>query len=275
MVAAPDIARLEAPHVRVAHCRLPSWSNEEVNSVSQPGSIGMSFTHQPDATIRRGNGRADRRDVPPGSVGLGGQEPIAWLAVGSASEIIEITASEALRRDIAEELRAPHHAQLDDLHGWTDPVIKAVMLRFRAGVRGWMPLDGMEQEALTRAAYARVLQLKFGATARAARNLDSIRLARVVDFISANLDRHLSIAELAEVATLSAYHFAHSFKQTTGLAPHRYVTTLRLDRVMDRLTHSPTTTVEKVAAEIGMSNLNHFRRLFRAQFGGPPSLVRR
>ena len=274
MLAAPDIARLDWLNVRVAHCRLPAWSDEQLNSVSHPGSIGMSFTHQASATIRRGNGRADRRGVAAGSVGLGGQEPIAWLAVGNASEVIEITADETLRRDIAGELGVLHHADLDDLHGWTDPVIKAIMLRFRAGVRDWVRLDGMEHEALTRAAYARVLQVKFGAVARAPRKLDRTRLARVVDFVAANLDRDLLIVELADIATLSAYHFARSFRHTTGLAPHRFVTTLRLQRAMDLLMQSPM-TVEQIAAEIGMSNLNHFRRLFRAQFGAPPSLIRR
>lgn len=273
MTHMPDIARLDSPAIRVAHCLLPPWRNEEVVSVSRPGSIGVAFTHQAGATIRRGNGRASLRDVPAGSVGLGGHEPIAWLEVGNASEVIEITAGDVLRREIAAELRAPDYADLDDLHGWNDPVVHAIAHRFRAGARGWLTLGDLEQEALTRAVFARVLQLKFGGAARRMRALDQARLTRVTDFISANLDRQLSIAELAEIAMLSPYHFAHSFRRSTGLPPHRFVMTLRLGRAMDRLKHS-SMTVEHAAAEIGLSNLSHFRRLFRAQFGMSPSSFR-
>lgn len=243
-------------------------------SVSRPGSIGVAFTHQRGATIRRGNGRTSLRDVPADSVGLGGHEPITWLEVGNASEVIEITASEILRRELAEELGTPDHADLDDLHGWSDPVIYAIALRFRAGARGWNPLGDLEQDALARTAYARILQIKFGGAPRVARALDRVRLARVIEFISANLDRQLSIAELAGIATLSPYHFARSFQRSAGLAPHRYVTMLRLERAKGLLMQS-SMTVEQAAGAIGMSNLNHFRRLFRAQFGTSPSRLRR
>ena len=273
MILTPDIARLESPAVRVAHCLLPPWRDGDVVSVTQPGSIGVAFTNQAGATIRRGNGRVSVRDVPAGSVGLGGSEPIAWLRVGNASDVVEITASAELRREIAAELRASDHADLDDLHGWSDPVLHAIALRFRAGTRGWLALVELEYDALTRAAYARVLQLKFGGAARAARALDQARLARVIDYVTANLDRQLSIAELADIATLSPYHFARSFQRSSGLAPHRFVMTLRLDRAMDRLKHS-SMTVEQTAVAIGLSNLSHFRRMFRAQFGKPPSAFR-
>jgi AraC family transcriptional regulator len=119
-----------------------------------------------------------------------------------------------------------------------------------------------------------VLQLYFGGRTRMAGALESARLAAVTEFVAGNLHRDLTLAELADVAALSPYHFARSFRRSTGLAPHRFVTSLRLERAADRLKHS-SATVEEIAAGIGFSNFSHFRRLFRAQYGCSPSDLRR
>lgn len=274
MTRQPDIARLETSAAKVAHCVLAPWREGEAESVSLPGSVGIAFTHQSCAVIRRGNGRADRRDVLANSVGLAGHEPIAWLDVSGHSDLVEITAAASLRREIAEELRVTQHADLDDLHNWADPVIHAIATRLRAGLRQWHPLGVLEADALTRAAYARVFQRQFGGRARAAGRLDAARLVAVTDFIAANLHRDLSIAELAGAAALSPYHFARSFRRSTGLAPHRFVTTLRLERAAEQLRRSAQ-TVEQIAEGIGFSNLSHFRRLFRLHYGATPSDFRR
>jgi AraC family transcriptional regulator len=269
----PDIARLETPFAKIVHCVLPPWRDGEFESVSNPGSIGIAFTPQSGAVVRRGNGRASRRDVLAYSVGLGGHEPISWLDVGNRSDIVEITASPALRREIAEELRVPQHADLDDIDNWRDPVICAIAPRFRAGIRGWRPFDDLECEMLTRAAYVQVLHRKFGGRVRGVGTLGAARLDAVITFIRANLYRELSLAELAEAAALSPYHFARSFQRSTGLPPHRFVTTLRLELAAELLKRS-SRTVEQVAEEVGFANLSHFRRIFRAQFGCSPAALR-
>ena len=273
MQSPPDIARLIAPSYRVAHCVLPPWRNQEIDSVSHAGSVGVAFTPQRAASVRRGNGKVVPRDVEPNTVGIGGHQPLAWLDVGAPSDVVEITADTDLRCDIAEELHVPHHADLDDLPNWADPVIVAIAIRFRAGVRGWVCLSDLEQDSLVRAAYYRVLQLKFGGRIGRTGKLDAGRFARVMEYVAANLHRELTLADLAKVAMLSPSHFARSFQRTTGLPPHRLVTILRLQRAADRLKDARL-TVEDVAAEIGMTNLSHFRRLFRAQYGIAPSAAR-
>ncbi len=274
MIAKPDIARLEMPAVKIAHCILPPWREGQVDSVSLPGSIGVAFTQQTGAVVRRGNGRTSQRDVMANTVGLGGDEPITWIDVGRPSDVVEITAAPELRLEIAEELRVPEHAGLDEIDNVSDPVLHALAMRFRAGLRRRNALNALEAETLTRAAYARVLQLYFGGRTRMAGALESARLAAVTEFVAGNLHRDLTLAELADVAALSPYHFARSFRRSTGLAPHRFVTSLRLERAADRLKHS-SATVEEIAAGIGFSNFSHFRRLFRAQYGCSPSDLRR
>jgi AraC family transcriptional regulator len=270
----PDIAaRRENGVARVVHCLLQPWCDEEITSVSNPGAIGFAWTDQRGSLIRHGNDRISRRDVPAGSIGLVGDEPIAWLEVGRPSDIVEITASQELRQEMADELGVPQHANLADLHSWTDPVIETIALHLRAGLRGWQPLDDLELESMVRTAYGRALQVKLGGRARTVGALDQVRLSRVIDFAAANLHRELTISMLADAAALSPYHFARSFQRSTGLAPHRFVTALRLQRAVDRLQHSRM-TVEDIGAEVGFSNLSHFRRLFRSHFGCSPAALR-
>ena len=48
--------------------------------------------------------------------------------------------------------------------------------------------------------------------------LSGYKLRRVQEFINANLEEDLSLAELAEVANLSQFHFARAFRKSTGQA---------------------------------------------------------
>jgi AraC family transcriptional regulator len=269
----PGIARRRNGLWDIVHCLLPPWRNEEIASVSNPGAIGIAWTGQRGSLIRHGDDKVSRRDVPAGSIGLVGDEPIAWLDVGQPSNIVEITASQALRQEIADELGVPQHANLADLHSWNDPVIETIALHLRAALRRWRPLGDLELESMVRTAYARALRVKFGGRARTTGALDQMRLSRVIDFAAANLHRTVTISLLADAAALSPYHFARSFQRSTGLAPHRFVTAMRLQRAAERLQHSRM-TVEDISAEVGFSNLSHFRRLFRSHFGASPSAFR-
>lgn len=270
----PDIARLNWSSARVAHCLLPPWRANEYVTVSEPGSVAVAFTFQPTTTIETPSGPVRERQILANSIGLGSPDPVHWLAVPYASDTIEITASPAVRHAIARELGVAQHAELDDLYGWSDPVILAIARRLRAAARGWSPASDVERDSLVHAAYARSFQLKFGGRLRGTGALDQARLDRTIAFIRAELHREIGLADLAAVAALSPFHFARSFARATGHPPHRFVTAMRLERARDLIAHSAL-SVEAVAAAVGFSNTGHFRRLFRAHFGARPADMRR
>jgi AraC family transcriptional regulator len=270
-----DIARLAWGSVRVAHLRLPPAADAGDASVALPGAIAVGFNGQKSAAVMLASGRTVARDAPAGTIGLTGGEPVRWLRTTTPAEVVEISADASLRKEIAEELRAEAYADLADIHGWENFHAWAIADRFRSAARGRRHLNDVERDSLVRALYAIVLCGKFGGRAaeRSKGSLDTRRLRRVLDFVEAHAATGLTLSRLAEVAALSPFHFARAFKAATGSAPHQYVSSRRLEHARQRLQNTPD-SVEAIAAHLGYSNINHFRRQFRAQTGLLPSDIR-
>lgn len=92
--------------------------------------------------------------------------------------------------------------------------------------------------------------------------------ARVLDYIETNLDQPLVLGELAEVAGLSAYHFARMFRRSLGEAPHAYVLRRRIERAKAMLAEGQT--IAMVAHDCGFSGQSHFTARFREATGLTP-----
>jgi AraC family transcriptional regulator len=103
-------------------------------------------------------------------------------------------------------------------------------------------------------------------TARAAAavngGLSGFRLRRVREYIDANLDADLSLADIAAVADLSQYHFARAFRKTVGVTPQQYVMQQRIERAKHLLADAQLPLVE-VGLRTGFKNQSHFTTLFR------------
>jgi AraC family transcriptional regulator len=75
--------------------------------------------------------------------------------------------------------------------------------------------------------------------------LPKLQLQAVIDYIQANIDRNLSLTELASITQLGSHHFSNLFKRSTGLSPYQYVMQQRLNKAKellrntDRLSISP------------------------------------
>jgi AraC family transcriptional regulator len=99
------------------------------------------------------------------------------------------------------------------------------------------------------------------------------RLRKVIDFIQENHERELALAEMAEAAGISPFHFAREFKRATGLAPHQYLIKIRIERAKAWLTKSELPIVE-VSLRAGFNNQSHFTRLFHQRTGLTPKAYR-
>ena len=103
--------------------------------------------------------------------------------------------------------------------------------------------------------------------------LSAARLRHVIEFISDNYGRDIKLAELAQVAGMSSFHFAREFKRTTGTTPHQYLIKFRIERAKALLAKRDLPLIE-VGLRAGFSHQSHFTRLFRRVTGTTPHSYR-
>jgi AraC-like DNA-binding protein len=87
----------------------------------------------------------------------------------------------------------------------------------------------------------------------------------VIEYIDAHLDTDLTLAALARAVHTSAYHFARQFNAATGLSPHQYVVTRRVERAQQLLRERDDLPLSEVARSVGFSDQSqlstHFKRI--------------
>jgi len=103
--------------------------------------------------------------------------------------------------------------------------------------------------------------------------LSAMKLRQVTEFIGDNYSRDLKLAELAQVAGMSSFHFAREFKRTTGTTPHQYLIKFRIERAKALLARNDLPLTE-VGLRSGFSHQSHFTRLFRRITGTTPNSYR-
>jgi AraC family transcriptional regulator len=97
---------------------------------------------------------------------------------------------------------------------------------------------------------------------------------QVVDYIEANLDRNISLAELAAILQFSPYHFAHLFKNSTGIPPHQYLIRCRVERAKQLLALGDL-SIAAVAQAVGFASQGHFTYHFKRLLGVTPKFFSR
>lgn len=99
------------------------------------------------------------------------------------------------------------------------------------------------------------------------------KLNKVKEFINENLEHDLTISEIASIADLSYFHFARSFRKTTGFTPQQYITNRRIEKAKELLAKSNLPIVE-VGFQTGFKNQSHFTTIFRKFTSLTPKLWR-
>jgi AraC family transcriptional regulator len=155
----------------------------------------------------------------------------------------------------------------DDILG---PVMQALCAEvLRGGPSGRHFADGMLTLIGTQ-----LLRL-FGEANSAPKGGITGRQRRIVtDHIDTHLTEPIAVAQLARLVGLSEAHFARAFKQTAGVAPHRFIVERRLERGK-RMLADTEDSIAQIATECGFADQAHFARTFSQAFGMSPSALRK
>lgn len=154
-----------------------------------------------------------------------------------------------------------------DRPDWGDPVLRAELDR----VHRVLSRPGDELEAESRLALVTDrLSRHLAGVDPVAREPRAPGLARRLrDLLDAHVVDGITLEEAA--ATLGAHptHLVRAFRRETGVAPHRYLTGLRLDRARRRLLAGEP--VADVAVGVGFYDQSHLTRHFRRLLGVTPA----
>ena len=100
------------------------------------------------------------------------------------------------------------------------------------------------------------------------------RVRRALELLQTRAGGDLDIDDLACAVGLSRAHFFKLFRETTGLTPHLYLNTLRMESALHTLACSDV-TLFRLSTELGFSAQGHFTRFFEQRMGTVPSQYRR
>lgn len=167
---------------------------------------------------------------------------------------------------IAAENRFSSSFEFTEIYKNQDPLIQHIGLTLLAEQNAETPAGRLYADSLIQTLVLHLLKNYSTAGSVAVENqnggLSGYKLRRVKEFIDANLEEDLSLAEIAAVADLSQFHFARAFRRTTGLTPQQYVMHRRIERAKELLAKDDLPLVE-ISLRTGFKNQSHFTALFR------------
>jgi AraC-like DNA-binding protein len=151
-----------------------------------------------------------------------------------------------------------------------DQDLLGVVLRFLRAVKtdsdrrvlAPLYLQELVYRVLQREQYARLLSL---AAAESASN----PVSAVLEYVRAHLSEPMTVADMADLVSLSPSAFAHLFRDVTGRSPYQFVKEMRLDRARELLVDG-NFTVARISKEVGYASVSHFISEFRGRFGVTP-----
>ena len=93
-------------------------------------------------------------------------------------------------------------------------------------------------------------------------------IQRVKDWLDANSENNISIHSLSGLAGLSPYYLVRAFHRQMGIPPHKYQTTVRINRARKLLISGAA--ISDVAYRTGFCDQSHLNRCFKRTLGVTP-----
>lgn len=97
---------------------------------------------------------------------------------------------------------------------------------------------------------------------------------RSVYYMNQNINKKISLEEIAHFLNYSTSHFYRKFIKETGIAPMKYFTKMKMDKACDLLKDT-NLKVNQVASLLGYSDSLYFSRVFSKEMGVSPEMFRK
>ena len=214
---------------------------------------------------RRVQSRGDVDVVPAGNAGTWEDD--------RATRILRIQLSNELLCSVAGDDRVELAAQLQ----LRDPRLEHLAWALEAELMSDSPEASLYGESVGVALAVHLVRHHVSTvrTPRPMRGGLSLRQLRLVtEHVDANLERTLSLAELAAVAGLGVSQLTLLWRRSVGVSAHRWILERRVERA-EALLREDTASISEIAQRTGFSDASHLARWMRRLLGVTPALVRR
>jgi AraC-like DNA-binding protein len=148
-----------------------------------------------------------------------------------------------------------------------DPVLAARLARVFASLAESGSL--LQNESLLLSALARLITNHF-ARGHALNDpgREHAAVLRIKDWLDANSEQNVSIHSLAGLVGLSPYYLVRAFHRQVGVPPHKYQTSVRVNRARKLLAGGAA--ISEVAYLTGFCDQSHLNRCFKRTLGVTP-----
>ena len=99
------------------------------------------------------------------------------------------------------------------------------------------------------------------------------QISPAINYIDANYDKAITLAEIARASHLSSSRLAHIFKEQMGITIIDYLTSVRIERAKQLLLGTDQNCTE-ICFEVGYNNQSYFTRTFKSLVGMTPRKFR-
>jgi len=99
------------------------------------------------------------------------------------------------------------------------------------------------------------------------------QICPAINYIDANYDKPITLAEIARVSCLSVSRLAHIFKEQMGVTIVDYLTSVRIERARQLLLATEQSCTE-ICFQVGYNNQSYFTRTFKQFVGMTPRQFR-
>jgi len=198
---------------------------------------------------------------------------------GGNGDFVVVHLAPTLLQEIVDEWSEGRVRSVELTHEFCtrDPKLERLALALCDEYRTEDVASGICAEALARQLAVRLLRGYWKARTVGdppADGLSRKALAKAIEYIEANLADDLTIQDVSAALSMSAGRFAHAFRNSTGLAPHRYIVERRVE-MAKRLLLETDLPIANLATRAGFSTHAHFCVTFHRIVGSTPGQYRR
>ena len=218
------------------------------------------------------NGKFQQVRVMPGQINIYPAHVPCSVRTSDAGQFVLVSLDKQFVARAAHESGALDDYELVPAMGADDDLVRSLVLGLKSEAENGRDGSRVYAEALATTLAVHLIEKHSTRVSRERENssgLARFQLRRVSEFIHEHLAEEIPLGKLADLAGISAFHFARMFKKSTGLAPHQYLIRCRVKRAKELLL-APNASIADVAAQVGFCDQSHLAVHFKRVFGLTP-----